>query len=254
MAEINHVSRETLSKKIVAILADYLICVDQPKIIKAKIILYIDLLRDWSAKINLTTITEPLDILYKHFLDSLQLLPFLQQEKPLYIADFGSGAGFPGIALALFYPSADFFLLEATAKKIQFLEIVKKRLEITNLIIKQVRVEDFYQDSSHHNFFDLIIARSFAYLPIFLELGFGFLQAKGFLVAYKSAKNLHQEIQAAQEFIRKHNLVFCQKYTYNILGDARGLCFFQKKAIIPNYKIRNLKKLKNIYKLQGGKN
>src|SRR5579885_2886230 len=88
---------------------------------------YRELLLDWNQRINLTAITDPQDVLAKHFLDSLACLfaiPQAEREKPLKLLDVGSGAGFPGLPLQIVFPHWQVTLLEATGKKVRFLEEV----------------------------------------------------------------------------------------------------------------------------------
>ena len=215
---------------------------------------YSDLLQTWSKKINLTTIKSPRDIWHKHFLDSWQLHDYIVENKLKKVADLGSGAGFPGLALALVCPNTHFFLVEAVAKKIKFLQLIQNKLGIANVTIIQKRVEDLYLEDSYQNFFDLVAARAFAYLPIFLELGFGLVKPKGVMVAYKSERNIVTELQTSKPFSKKHFIAFDRTIPYSILKEKRVLCFFQKKAIINPYRPRSLKKLKRIYLLSCNKN
>lgn len=96
------------------------------------------LLLDWNTRINLTAIREPLEVARKHVLDSLAVLPHLRGER---VADVGSGAGFPGLALALADPGRQYTLIEATTKKARFIEHAVAELRIGNVAVVNSRAE-----------------------------------------------------------------------------------------------------------------
>jgi 16S rRNA (guanine527-N7)-methyltransferase len=119
----------------------------------ALLIAHLDLLDDWNSRINLTAIRDRPSQLTKHLLDSLTVLPFLQGER---IADVGSGAGFPGIPLAIVEPGRHFALIEATGKKCRFLEHVRDTLGLANVEVVQSRAEAYRPEMR----FDTVIARA----------------------------------------------------------------------------------------------
>ncbi len=104
----------------------------------AKLIAHLDLMDEWGQRMNLTAIRDREQQLTKHVLDSLSVIPFLRGGR---IADVGSGAGFPGIPLAIVMPDAQFALIESTGKKCRFLEHVRDALELTNVEVVQARAE-----------------------------------------------------------------------------------------------------------------
>lgn len=87
-----------------------------------KFFFYMELLLEWNQKMNLTAITDPKEILLKHFLDSMSIHPYIEQEKK--VIDVGTGAGFPGIPLAIICPNTSFTLIDALNKRILFLKEV----------------------------------------------------------------------------------------------------------------------------------
>ena len=119
----------------------------------AKLVAHLDLLDDWNTRMNLTAIRDRPSQLTKHLLDSLTVLPYLQGER---IADVGSGAGFPGIPLAIVEPHRHFTLIESTGKKCRFLEHVRDTLGLANVEVVQSRAEAYKPDVR----FDTVIARA----------------------------------------------------------------------------------------------
>jgi 16S rRNA (guanine527-N7)-methyltransferase len=104
----------------------------------AKLIAHLDLLDEWGERMNLTAIRDREQQLTKHVLDSLSVRPHLRGTR---IADVGSGAGFPGIPLAIVAPDLHFALIESTGKKCRFLEHVRDVLELSNVEVVQARAE-----------------------------------------------------------------------------------------------------------------
>jgi 16S rRNA (guanine527-N7)-methyltransferase len=112
----------------------------------------------WNRRYNLTAITAPGQMIRAHLLDSLAALPDLHGSR---IADVGTGAGFPGLPLALVCPQRRFTLIDATAKKIRFVAHAARLLELSNVTALQARVETLAPDPP----FDTVMARAVAALP-----------------------------------------------------------------------------------------
>ena len=106
----------------------------------AKLIPHLDLLDDWNTRMNLTAIRERPAQITKHILDSLTLVPWLRGKR---VADIGSGAGFPGIPLAIALPGVHFALVESVGKKCRFLEYVRETLALDNVEVVQSRAEAY---------------------------------------------------------------------------------------------------------------
>ncbi|OGT48241.1 MAG: hypothetical protein A3F17_07780 [Gammaproteobacteria bacterium RIFCSPHIGHO2_12_FULL_41_15] len=114
---------------------------------------YLDLLAKWNQTYNLTAIRNPLDMVSKHILDSLAVVPYIKGD---IIADVGTGAGLPGIPLALYFANKKVFLFESIGKKVRFLENVVRTLKLANVEVVHGRVED-YQGKVR---FDTVISRA----------------------------------------------------------------------------------------------
>jgi 16S rRNA (guanine527-N7)-methyltransferase len=119
----------------------------------ARLLRLLDELDDWNQRINLTAIRERSQQLTKHLLDSLSVQPFLQGE---HICDVGTGAGFPGIPLAIVNPERQFTLIDSTAKKLKFIDHVSELLQLTNIETVHTRAESFRPDTR----FDVVLSRA----------------------------------------------------------------------------------------------
>src|SRR5436190_8208452 len=131
-------------------------------VISKKLIEYVLLLHKWNQVHNLTSIREPLQMISKHILDSLAISPYLQGPR---ILDVGTGAGLPGLPLALTHPQYRFALLDSNGKKTRFLTHVIQTLMIDNVDIISSRVEQYYPE----NCFNCIVSRAFSQLYDFLH-------------------------------------------------------------------------------------
>jgi 16S rRNA (guanine527-N7)-methyltransferase len=135
-------------------------------------------LADWNERFNLTAITEPAEVVDKHLLDSLAILPLL---KGLQVADVGSGAGFPGLPLAIADLDRRYTLIESTGKKVKFLRHVVERLDLPNLEVVQGRAEAFKPRRPY----DSVIARALGSLAQFVRVAGHLAGRSGKLLAMK---------------------------------------------------------------------
>jgi len=133
----------------------------------AKLKIYADLLADWNARRNLVAKSTLPDLWHRHFWDSAQLAPQIPAGAQT-LADLGSGAGFPGLVLALLLPDLAVTLHEATTKKCAFLQTVVDRLGV-KVVIRNSRLEDL-----PHQAFDVVTARALAPLPQLLQYAYPF--------------------------------------------------------------------------------
>ena len=122
------------------------------------------ILKEWNQKINLTAIDSPMDMAVKHFLDSIISSRYIKPGSRLL--DVGSGAGFPGIPLKVMIPSLDVILVDATRKKVSFLNHVIRRLHLSHITAIHSRIEDLQQEWEGR--FDVIVCRAFSSLDDFV--------------------------------------------------------------------------------------
>lgn len=158
---------------------------------------YIELLQQWNEKMNLTAIVEYEQVLDKHIMDCIY--PTFKYPIHGKIADVGSGAGFPGIVWAIFYPNCSFTLIEPTLKRCHFLNEVKNQLQLDNVIVINKRSEDCKELK---NSFDIVTARAVANLNILSELCLPLLKDNGRFYALKGS-HANDELENAHNALRQ---------------------------------------------------
>ncbi|MBS3965034.1 MAG: 16S rRNA (guanine(527)-N(7))-methyltransferase RsmG [Methylomonas sp.] len=149
---------------------------------------FVQLLAKWNKAYNLTAVREPLAMVNLHILDSLAVLPHL---KPSRIADIGTGAGLPGIPLAICRPDCRFTLVDANAKKTRFVQQAVLELKLGNVEVVHARVEQLPAGEG----FDSILTRAFASLPSMVDSTRHLLADNGVLLAMKG-QTPHDELAA----------------------------------------------------------
>jgi 16S rRNA (guanine527-N7)-methyltransferase len=151
---------------------------------------YYEELVAWNEKFNLTAITEYEQVQIRHFLDSLSCLIAEEARRALSrpyarAVDVGTGAGFPGIPLKLVCPGVRLTLLEATGKKVTFLEHVVDRLKLKRVTVVKARAEELAHEPAHRQQYDLALARAVADLPVVVEYTLPFCKVGGWVIAQK---------------------------------------------------------------------
>lgn len=155
---------------------------DLPEKMQTSLLAYVALLKKWNRTYNLTAIREESEMLTQHLLDSLSVLPVLHESALAgrRWADVGSGAGLPGIPLAIARPDLEMTLIEAVEKKSAFQRQAKIELGLPNITVLNTRVEDVSGGT-----FDVVVSRAFAELASFVDLAGHLLAAGGRLYAMK---------------------------------------------------------------------
>ena len=144
----------------------------------AKLETLVDELAHWGRRVNLTAIRDPREMVSGHILDSLAVRPFIEGRK---VIDVGTGAGFPGLPLAICEPDLEVTLLDSNGKKIAFVQHVIGSLGLQNARTIKARSEDFAPDER----FDTVVARALAPIPRIIELAGHLLAGHGMLLALK---------------------------------------------------------------------
>ncbi|MGL5020843.1 MAG: 16S rRNA (guanine(527)-N(7))-methyltransferase RsmG [Mycoplasmatales bacterium] len=157
---------------------------------------YYVLIHEYNKNMNLTGIDDLHGVYLKHFYDSITIDNLITQKSNCSIADLGSGAGFPGIILAIIYPENNIYLIEPLTKRCKFLEIVVKELNLSNTTILNQRAEDIELR------FDYVVSRAVARLNILLELAIPLVTVDGYFIALKGAI-ANEEIKEALNAIEK---------------------------------------------------
>ncbi len=152
-----------------------------------KLSVYHRMLLDWNTRMDLTAVTEEKEMLDKHYTDSLMpllpgLLPFPVSGK---VIDVGTGAGFPGLPLAICCPSASFTLLDSQQKRLNFLDAVISALDLKNVTLVHARAEDGARQKELRAGFDLAVARAVAPLPVLAEYLLPYVRVGGACLCWK---------------------------------------------------------------------
>ena len=152
---------------------------------KQKLNLYGNLLLEWNEKINLTAITEPEEVLYKHFYDCILFLKHIEIPKNSTLIDVGTGAGFPGMVLKIVRPDIEVTLLDSLNKRLVFLNDVIEKLELLGIKTVHSRAEDAGKNKLYREKYDFATARAVAALPVLLEYCTPLVKKGGMFVAMK---------------------------------------------------------------------
>lgn len=157
--------------------------------------IYKDALIEYNMHTNITAIKDEENIYLKHFFDSLSLQKYIKEENK--IMDIGTGAGFPGMVLAIMNPNSHFVLLDSNNKKIKFLKFLNEKLKLKNVEFVNERAEVYVQN--HLEEFDLVTSRAVADLRILAELSIPALKLNGLFIPMKS--NISEELNISQDTI-----------------------------------------------------
>ncbi|MCS7232927.1 MAG: 16S rRNA (guanine(527)-N(7))-methyltransferase RsmG [Synergistetes bacterium] len=189
-----------------------------------------------SAPFNITSISlrDPKAIAYRHFIDSIQIVKFLDLSSLNSLLDVGTGGGFPGIPIKILKPHLELLLLESVEKKISFLKEVVLELSLPNVKILLGRAEELGRQKQFRESVDIVVSRAVASLNVLLELTIPFLKIGGLLVAYKG-KRVFEEIDEAQNALNLLNCELEKVEEYYIKAiDFKGyLVFIRKRGETP---------------------
>ena len=155
---------------------------------------YYELLKEWNEKINLTAIIDKNQVFLKHFYDSLTIVKMIDLNKVDSLCDLGTGAGFPGIVLKIFFPNLNLTLVDALNKRIKFLQIVINELSLKKVNLVHDRAEEY--GKNNRECFDVVTARALSSFPILLEYGIPLLKVNGHLIAMRGLNDSNDGINA----------------------------------------------------------
>jgi len=208
----------------------------------SKLDLFYKLLIEWNEKINLTTIIEEENVYLKHFYDSLTLFRDIDLNKEIRICDVGSGAGFPGIVLKIFFPNINITLIDSLNKRIIYLNDIIDKLGLDNIKAIHSRMEDF--SKIHEEEFDYITARAVSQLPILCEISVKALKINGSLVFMKA--NCEEELVNIDKKLDKLGLKlsFIDKFVLPIENSNRTIIKIDKYSKTNKLYPRTIDKIK----------
>ena len=167
---------------------------------------YYELLIEKNKVMNLTAITEKEDVIVKHFIDSISLIPYLLDKgfnvnSELSIIDIGTGAGFPGLPLKIMMPDVKFTLLDSLNKRVSFLNEVIDELKLKDIEALHGRAEDYASDNKYREKYDICVSRAVANLSTLSEYCIPFVKEDGFFISYKAGES-EEEINNSKNAIK----------------------------------------------------
>lgn len=180
--------------------------------------LYGNLLLSWNEKMNLTAITDPEEVLYKHFYDCILFLKHTKLNNGASLIDVGTGAGFPGMVLKIMRPDIRVTLLDSLNKRLVFLNDVIEKTGLDNISTLHMRAEDAGKSPLHREKYDIACARAVASLPALSEYCLPLVKKGGSFVAMKGA-SAAEEAAAASNAVRllggEKPIIICETLTGN---------------------------------------
>lgn len=189
---------------------------------------YSKLLQEWNKVMDLTAIDDEAQIIEKHFYDSLISAKYFKYENQTLL-DIGSGAGFPGLVLAIAFPNLKITLLEPTLKRCNFLNEVIKVLNLSNVKVVNDRAENYIKEK--RECFNLVTSRAVSRLNILLELSIPFLTIQGTMIALKG-KNVNLELKEAENALKILNVKLLKNYEFKLPSEEenRSILLLKKEA------------------------
>ena len=201
--------------------------IDEDKLEKLNI--YYEELIAYNEHTNVTGITLKEDVYLKHFYDSLMIAKAIDLNNISTMIDIGSGAGFPGVVLKIFFPNIELTLLDSNNKKTKFLEIICNKLDLKNVQIINDRAENYA--INHLNEYDLCVSRAVAFVDIIASISIPFIKKDGKVVLMKGS--FENELNVLQNHLNELNIKLFNIIEYNLpsLADQRNLIVIEKNSI-----------------------
>jgi 16S rRNA (guanine527-N7)-methyltransferase len=196
---------------------------------------YLTLLHEWNERVNLVADADPEVVQRRHMLESLALGAALRERELLRpdsrVIDVGAGAGFPGIALKIAWPTIHLTLLEATTKKTAFLSAAVESLALEDTHVRTARAEEAAHEAGMRESFDLVLARAVAPLPALLELTLPFARVGGRVATPKGSRARDEIAASAHAASVLHAKLF--SLPLNVPGPEQTLVVALKQAPTP---------------------
>lgn len=159
---------------------------------------YMNLLLEWNEKINLTAITEPDDIILKHFIDSMTIIKYIEKNKK--VIDVGTGAGFPGIPCKIIREDMNIVLLDSLNKRINVLKEIIEKINLKEIEAVHARVEEFGKNKENREKYDIAVSRAVANLSVLAEYMIPLIKVGGKCICMKGP-DAEEEIKKAKKAI-----------------------------------------------------
>lgn len=213
-------------ESIVPLCAEFGVCLTDTMV--EQLNTYGNLLLEWNEKINLTAITEPKEVLYKHFYDCILFLKHTDLPKNASLVDVGTGAGFPGMVLKIVRPDLKVTLLDSLNKRLVFLNDVIEKLGLSDIKTLHLRAEEAGKSKQYRESFDFVTARAVAALPVLLELCIPLLKVGGKFVAMKGP-GVTEELALCGNCLKILNCQEPTLVTETLTGNEKRVFLFTKK-------------------------
>lgn len=182
---------------------------------------FYDILTERNKVMNLTAITEPVEVIEKHFLDSLSLVKAVDLSGDIKVIDVGTGAGFPGIPIIISYPQLRFTLLDSLNKRIVFINDVIKLLKLQNVETIHGRSEELGRNAKYREQYDLCVSRAVANLSVLSEYCIPFVKNGGKFISYKSG-NHENEVENASNSLERLGGKLGEIVDFSMTDSTRG--------------------------------
>lgn len=198
---------------------------------------YYNLLIEWNEKMNLTSIVEREEVYWKHFLDSsfVMLSDLWKKREKAKVLDVGTGAGFPGLVLAILNPEKQFVLLDSLKKRIDFLLQVIEELHLDHVQAYHGRAEVYARQTEFRNRFDFVVSRAVAELPVLMEYCIPFVQKDGYFISYKGKKHV-EEVRHSVHAFTELSAEFDHMEEYELREEEKRYLLFIKNTGVTSEK------------------
>ena len=204
---------------------------------------YFELLIEWNKKINLTRITEPDEVVIKHFVDSLTLLKYCNIPQGAKVIDVGTGAGFPGIPLKIARPDIELTLLDSLNKRLNFLREVCEEIGVQTELA-HLRAEEGSRKPEYRDSFDIAVSRAVARLNVLSEYCLPYVKTGGKFIAMKGP-DLKEELDEAKNAVKTLGGKVKSVEEFELCGSGRTIVTIIKETKTPKAFPRHSSKIKS---------
>ena len=205
-----------------------------------KLSIYAEFLVEYNEKVNLTAITEPMEILRKHFIDSILLTKYVDIPLNSTLIDVGTGAGFPSVPIKIYRPDIKITLLDSLNKRIDYLKQLCDKIEIDAEFIHG-RAEDFSKKEEYREKFDFSCARAVANMALLSELCIPFVKRNGCFVAMKGP---NEDISLGANAVMVLGGSIEKEIEYKLFDEERKIVLVRKISQTPSKYPRNRSQIK----------
>lgn len=189
---------------------------------------YTDFLNKWNRKVNLTTITEPIEVIEKHFLDSIMIFQTMEIKQKARVIDIGTGAGFPAVPMKIIQDDLEITLVDALQKRVHFLKELSIQLG-SNMEILHARAEELAKEKERREGFDYAVSRAVAKLNTLVEYTLPFVKVGGAFIAWKGPSGT-EEIKEAKQAMKLLGAEIIKQSDYELRTGERRMLIIMKKV------------------------